>query len=125
MDVNHVFQAVESDQLLASELKSLSHKFIEEATDEAFSKLFDLQKSADDKIPNLSLGAAAIICVLQQWLIRYLCKTLMQLLTPEALIYHRKKIPSSYVESYLNHQHHFSLLDLIKQHCKLQNQYDR
>ena len=46
----------------------------------------------------------------------YLTKRIMQLMTPEALIEHRKKIPSSYLENYLTHQAHFSLNRLINKY---------
>ena len=61
----------------------------------------------------VSKGAALVIAVLQQWLIRYMCKSLMQLMTPEALALHQQKIPISYRRSYLLYQDHFSLKDLI------------
>ena len=55
-----------------------------------------------------------IIAVLQQWLVRYLVKRLMQLMTPEALVLNQKKIPHSYLVDYLTYQHHFSLQEVIK-----------
>lgn len=54
-----------------------------------------------------------VISVLQQWLVRYLCKRLMQLMTPEALAIHHHHIPTSYCVNYLLHQVHFSLKELI------------
>ena len=55
-----------------------------------------------------------IITVIQQWLIRHLCKQIIQLLTPEALIVHRNKIPSSYLKHYIAFQSHFNLQSLIE-----------
>ena len=54
-----------------------------------------------------------LIVLLQQWLVMYLCKKLMQLMTPEALLTHHKKIPTHYISTYLVHQSHFNLRQLI------------
>lgn len=61
----------------------------------------------------LSVGACLIVSIILQWTIRHLCKTLMQVMTPEALITFRNYIPSSYIRHYLEHQEHFSLEKLI------------
>ena len=55
-----------------------------------------------------------VIVLLQQWLVMYLCKKLMQLMTPEALLTNHRKIPTHYISSYLSHQTHFSLRRLIE-----------
>ena len=55
-----------------------------------------------------------LIKLLQQWLVMYLCKKLMQLMTPEALLTNHKKIPTHYISTYLVHQSHFSLRQLIE-----------
>ena len=55
-----------------------------------------------------------MVSIMQQWLICHLSKTLMQLMTPEAICLHHKKIPTSLVENYLTNQHHFSLKKLIE-----------
>lgn len=57
-----------------------------------------------------------IIFVMTQWLIAYMCKRLMQLMTPEALVTNYKKIPNFYVKIYLKFQSHFSLTNLIKKY---------
>ena len=53
------------------------------------------------------------MALLQQWLVRYLCKRLMQLMTSEAFILYQNVLPSSYLENYLAFQSHFSLKELI------------
>ena len=53
--------------------------------------------------------------LLVQWLVRYLCKEVMQVMTPEALVLHERQIPASYIHNYLTYQKHFSLKDLIQQ----------
>jgi len=54
-----------------------------------------------------------VVALLQQWLVRYLCKRLMQLMTSEAFILYRNTLPSSYLKNYLSFQAHFSLQKLI------------
>ena len=53
--------------------------------------------------------------LLVQWLVRYLCKVLMQLMTPEAFVLHEHQLPASYIHNYLTYQKHFSLKDLVQQ----------
>ena len=55
-----------------------------------------------------------VLSVLQQWLISYIYKRLMQLMTPEALVSNHEEIPSYYIMHYLNCQSHFSLKDLLQ-----------
>ena len=37
-------------------------------------------------------GACMVTAVVAQWLVRYLCKKLMQLMTPEAIVLNRKYV---------------------------------
>lgn len=61
----------------------------------------------------------AVISIFFQWLTRYFCKCLMQLMTSEALTVHHLNIPRPYIWSYLHEQHHFSLKDLIEKHFRM------
>lgn len=54
-----------------------------------------------------------VISLLVQILVRFFTKKLMNLMTTEAVILHRDKIPSSYLEDYLSNQAHFSLKETI------------
>jgi len=77
-------------------------------------------------------GACMVTTMITQWLVRFMCKKLMQLMTPEALILKRKyvnmynmvilfyivyflfrNIPKFYLETYLRFQNHFSIRELI------------
>ena len=40
--------------------------------------------------PTASNGACMVIALIAQWLVRFMCKKLMQLMTPEAAILKRK-----------------------------------
>ena len=64
----------------------------------------------------MSEKAGLVIFILQHWLIHHLCKQLMQLMTPEAIILYHKEIPHLLIDNYLSHQQHFSLKKLINHH---------
>ena len=55
-----------------------------------------------------------IIAIIVQWLVRYVTKHLMHLLTPEALIINARCIPTILIKSYFEFQEHFSLKMLTK-----------
>ena len=75
-----------------------------------------------DGASQLSPESCLVVALLQQWLVRYLCKRLMQLMTSEAFILYRSLLPSSYLENYIAFQVHFSLKELIlKYHQALQH----
>ena len=79
------------------------------------SALESLQKDHIDFTQPLAPVTQLMQSLLVQWLVRYFCKALMQLMTPEALILHERQIPASYIHNYLTFQKHFSLKDLIQQ----------
>ncbi len=62
----------------------------------------------------VSSEGCLIISLLQQWLIRYLTKRLMQLMKFEDVIIYKDEIPTSYLKNYLNFQEHFSLCTLME-----------
>ena len=69
--------------------------------------------SLQDGATQLSTEGCLVVTLLQQWLVRYLCKRLMQLMTSEAFILCRNVLPSSYLKNYISFQAHFSLKELI------------
>ena len=54
-----------------------------------------------------------VISVIVQWLVRYLVKRLMQLLTPEALLINAQCIPQSFLKMYFELHEHFNLKNII------------
>ena len=74
-----------------------------------------LQRDPVDSSQLLAPVSQLMRSLLVQWLVRYLCKEVMQLMTPEALVLHERQIPASYIHNYLTYQKHFSLMDLIQQ----------
>ena len=97
-------------------MKDLTHYAAAQAIPEAINVLHS------DVVPDqgghldVSPEGCLIIALLQQWLVRHLCKRLMQLMTSEALILHRNRIPFSYMRNYLNFHTHFSLQNLVEKY---------
>lgn len=79
-----------------------------------------LHNSPDPSDGNTSLeihsSACVVIAVLMQWFVCYLCKRLMQVMTPEALAVHCRAIPNLYIRNYLKFQEHFNLKELVERH---------
>lgn len=70
-------------------------------------------EQCSDSSPTLSVGACLMISLTLRWTVRHLCKALMQVMTPEAVVIFHKKIPSTYLKNYLKNQEHFDLNNLI------------
>jgi hypothetical protein len=68
----------------------------------------------------ISPQGCLVVQVLLQWLVRYLIKRMMQLMTVEGFVEHSHGIPLSYLKIYLAHQAHFSLKNLIQKYIKCQ-----
>ena len=98
----------------------------------------DYDTCEEDQFKTLgaSDGACMVTALIAQWLVRFMCKKLMQLMTPEAAILKRKyynvfvvyfviinllfrSIPISYLETYLNFQTHFNIKELITKHVHM------
>ena len=90
-------------------------KDMETAKAAIHSALEALQRDHIDFTEALSPVTQLIWSLLVQWLVRHICKQLILLMTPEALVLHEKQIPASYIKHYLSYQKHFSLKDLIQQ----------
>ncbi len=94
-----------------TEVTQVIHNAVKDALD-----LLHYAKTLD--VPSTSANACMVISMLTHWLVRYLCKRVMQLMTSEALCMHHRRIPASFIQSYLNHQHHFSLRELLETQSK-------
>ncbi len=75
-----------------------------------FSKL-DIDSSYDANSVNLVRLITQLLCV-------QLIKKLLQLMPPEIFLAMKVKLPSYYVTSYLQHQFHFSLQELLADRLK-------
>ena len=59
-------------------------------------KYFDSGDGSRVQTLSASNGACMVIALITQWLVRFMCKKLMQLMTPEALILKRKYVYNYY-----------------------------
>ena len=116
LDIKSLFVMIRCSSRFDEYMNSLSDDSAMSAMKEALDALNSddvLSSEETETSQRLSVGACLIISIILQWTVRHLCKTLMQVMTPEALITFRNYIPSSYVIHYLEHQEHFSLEKLI------------
>ena len=114
LDAQHVSSYVCADPEFKGLLQTLTPQGVGLAVAEAMQKLHDAPPPQGNN-PNVGLSpeGCAMVAMAVQWLVRHLCKRLMQLMTPEALTIHRMGISSSYLVNYLRHQSHFSLKTLV------------
>ena len=114
-----IFPLVSHDPEFEGVMKTLSCEAACSAVEEAFKVLHKAPAPhSDGEQMEVSAQACLVMSVCVQWLVRHLCKRLMQLMTAEALTLFRNKIPCSYLENYLTYQHHFSLKSLISSHIE-------
>ena len=104
--------------LMTSETYYDSTGDIYDAIVEAFDALHDPRAEMNIN-QDVSINALLVISAVTQFLVRLLCKRLMQLMTSDALCVHHRSVPTSYIQTYLNHQNHFSLKSLVEARRKL------
>lgn len=118
LDADEVFALVLRDSEFAGQFLRMSAETsctetIYESVTEALRILYRT-RSTKVVTKEISVNACMVVSVLTHWLVRHLCKRLMQLMTSEALCMHHRKVPASYIQTYLNHQYHFSLKSLLE-----------
>ncbi len=111
MDMQGLFEVVERNGTLKDILPGMSQRVALQGINEALQTIHGHSSSDDSSA--LSTPACLVISLLHQYIVRYLCKRLIQLMTPEALVSNQKKLPLSYIENYLLNQEHFNLKDLL------------
>ena len=103
--------------LIARKDLTWTHQDASGAAREAFKILYSAPEQGEEA---LSPRGCLVVSLLQQAFVRLFIKKLMNLMTTEAVILYRNKIPSSYLENYLRNQAHFSLKEVItKYHTAL------
>ena len=122
-DAEYVVQVVARDSQFDGQLQDLSSEDVLQAVPEALESLYHSHSKGGRT--DLSINACMVISVFLQWLVRHLCKRLLQLMTTEALTTHYKALPLPYTESYLQHQSHFNLKALIDKQLKVLELDDR
>ena len=114
MDADHIFSQLLQSPSYKGAFQYLTFHSAYEAVVEAMQALHTAPDP--EVVEELSIEGKMVVSLLQQWLIRHLCKSLMGLMTSEALTLHRKKIPATYIDNYLTYQQHFNLKELISHH---------
>ena len=124
MDAEHLFLLASKDAMFEGALESVTIDSVNDVVNEAMCVLHRAPNPQEEYSVSgdISPEAYLVVFLLQQWFIRHLCKTLMQLMTPEAFCLHRKKIPTSLIDNYLTNQQHFSLKKLIEHHIQALNE---
>ena len=119
LDASSLFTIIEMDKEFKDIIAEIDQEEAAASVDEALQVLHcaPAPDESQRRIEALT-DSCVVISLLQQWIVRYLCKRLMQLMTPEALAIHHCKIPTNYCENYLMHQVHFSLKQLLSRHLK-------
>jgi hypothetical protein len=117
LDVDHAVKLTECFPNCSGLLKQLTHQDAQRAV----AKAFDLLYSPPGSQANVTPECCLVVFFIQQVLVRLFVKKLTNLMTTEAMILHRNKIPPSYQENYLRYQAHFSLKEvIIKYHTALE-----
>ncbi len=118
-EAEHIFQVVDGDKDFKGIVSHLSTEDIIPIVGEALHALHFSAGPQDREPPSeIHIDSCMVITALLQWLVGFMSKKMLQLLTPEALIVHCKKIPRPYVKHYLQTQEHFSLRKLVESHLK-------
>ena len=126
MDSYHVLQLAKHDPNFNDVTQGLTHKEAKQAVIDAFNFLYTASDPKEEEFQtNLNTKAGFLVLfLLQHLLVRLLTKKLMNLMTTEALILNCDKIPSTYLENYLENQSHFSLKKAITNfHIALKYKY--
>ena len=123
-DAEHMFHLIKSDPKFDGLLQNLTHIEAMQAIVEAFNLLHSAP--SPDHLEeggqlDLTQEGCMIVALLQQMLVQLLTKRLMNLMTTEAVILNRNKIPYPYLEHYLSNQAHFSLKDIISNYHAAMN----
>ncbi len=118
LDTSHVLDLIRCDPKYEGLLQNLTHQDAMEAVVEAFNLLYEARGPKSDPQEeggqlDLTPEGSMVISILQQLLVRLFVKRVMQLMTTEAVILNRNKIPYTYLANYLHCQSHFSLKDTI------------
>lgn len=113
LDAEHISQMIVDSQISATYVEPMNMESIYKAIKDTMNTLHESSTYDQQFFSGLEDQHVLIITIMQQWLVRYFVKRLMQLMTPEAVVLNQKKIPHSYLANYLTYQHHFSLKEVV------------
>ena len=115
IDTDCIFKLITCDPDFDGLHKAMTHRVAMSAVVEAFNFM---HKSEVEESFSLTPGGCMVVSLVQQVLVQFLTQKLMNLMTAEAIILHRNKIPYSYRSNYLVKQAHFSLKRVITNYHK-------
>lgn len=117
----HIFEMImySNDPEFQRILHNLKSKNIIAIVDEAFNCLYNgpHPRNAKEEF-GIYTDTCTVIFVIMQWLVMYMCKRLMQLVTPEALVIHNQEIPRYYSQFYMKFQEHFDFKRMVYQQLR-------
>ena len=113
-DAVHIFHLIVCDPKFEGLLQTMLHEEAMQAVADALNLLYAAPAPHEEGGQlDLTPEGCLAVSVLQQLLVCLLTKRVMQLMTTEAVILNRNKIPHSYLNHYLNCQAHFSLKEAV------------
>ncbi len=113
-DAKHVVGIVQEVPHFMDIISKLQPQDIPPLLDEALHVLHRSPGPDDRDSPaDVYTDSCMVFSLLLQWLISYMSRRLLQLMTPEAFIVNSRHIPIPYREMYLQFQEHFSVKELI------------
>ena len=118
LDIETIFGIIEKDDQFKRLIETRDKSDIISGINEAFQMLFEAASPLVQPTVEIFPDACLMISVLQQWMIRHLCKRLLQILTPEGMAVNYVKVPRSYREVYFKYQDHFNLRNLVMKSLK-------
>ena len=118
LDIETIFGIIEKDDQFKRLIETRDKSDIISGINEAFQMLFEAASPQERPTVEIFPDACLMISVLQQWMIRHLCKRLLQILTPEGMAVNYVKVPRSYREVYFKYQDHFNLRNLVMKSLK-------
>ena len=113
--VRHVFSSLPGDGVVEDQVVSASHSAIIDFVAQSIESMketvidFSSLKFSTSNLPFL---------IIRKLVMTHLYKQLIQIMSPEALVLHREHMENYYISCYLQHQHHFSLGQLIQDQHK-------
>lgn len=117
-DAAHVIRLIKRDFNFNGLLKIIAHEDAKEAITNVFNVLHPPVESLDRADHVLSSESCMVISFMQHLIVQILTKRLINLMTTEALILNKSKIPRFYLEHYLLNQAHFSFKEVISKYYK-------
>ena len=113
--VRYVFSSLPGDGVVEEKINAASYSAI---IDFATQSIESIEKTVID-FSSLKFSTTNLpFLIIRKLVLAHLYKQFIQIMSPEALVIHREHIENYYICCYLQHQHHFSLGQLIQDQHK-------